>query len=885
MTHQGNTWGNVNTSKLKQLIMVIIASLFLYSCDNLGQEATVNTDSLLARAEAYMQQGQFRAALIEVRNTLQQDPQNIKANILMARLALTVGQTKSAISQLEQLKDVKDADYVFTLAEAYSNRGKYFSAKELLNENTQLASSHTGEFYLLASRASMGLKNPELAQQQADKAIAAAKGNSKLLAEALIQAAKLQVAQGNISKAQQLLDQSLEVKKTSEALVVKASIAFNEGNYETTEDLLSSALIEEPQTDIITPQRAKILGAMVQVLTKSGRSSEALIYSKLLAEARPDSQELQSRFQEAVELYKNKEFDKAEAILVEIYKTSPNDVVGRLLGIIKAMQGDLESADQYLSEHIDPETAPSEVIQLMVGTKAQLNQPQEILQLLREKVAQSPDDPKILSVYGMAQLNVGEVEEGIKTLEKTLEITPKDTKLSIVLANAYLKQGEQKRAEALLKQAYKLSPLNKDIALALNKYYLGTRQIEQAKVLNAEVLKNFEDKSFAHGLAGSLAMATQDFPKAIANFEKTNQLKPGIQEIEFALLKAYMENKDLEKAEALVTKLVDKEPNNSGYLKAMVTVAELKKAPEPALTQLDTMTDTDIQLWAPLAVLAEYHARQGNPSLAMEYAERMLARNAISDAPKNVALQVYNAAFRQGTAQGNLPIAREGLLNALQLLPNNVTLMSRLANIEIQEENYGEAQKLITQIEAAAPPAGLAEELKGNIALKKRDFSKAHEQFQASWMQTPTDGVANKIYLLKGETNDEPDQFLEEWIEKLPSSEQAITRKAMKLQSEGQDAKAIVWYRKALEVTPNALAPLNNLAWLLRESSPSESLQLAEKGASIYGNNAAMLDTFGWILLKTGNTQKAQAMLKRAHELAPDNPEIKKHYDQALNAG
>ena len=52
--------------------------------------------SHITRAETYSQQGQFRSALLEVKNAIQKDPNNVDHIVRLADLYLQIGAAKEA---------------------------------------------------------------------------------------------------------------------------------------------------------------------------------------------------------------------------------------------------------------------------------------------------------------------------------------------------------------------------------------------------------------------------------------------------------------------------------------------------------------------------------------------------------------------------------------------------------------------------------------------------------------------------------------------------------------------------------------------------------------------------------------------------------------------
>ena len=79
----------------------------------------------------------------------------------------------------------------------------------------------------------------------------------------------------------------------------------------------------------------------------------------------------------------------------------------------------------------------------------------------------------------------------------------------------------------------------------------------------------------------------------------------------------------------------------------------------------------------------------------------------------------------------------------------------------------------------------------------------------------------------------------------------------------------------------NNIEALNNTAWLYGESNDPRALPLAEKAAQLAPQNAAVLDTYGWLLSRAKQKQAALTALRRAAELAPQSQDIQAHLKEA----
>lgn len=90
-------------------------------------------------------------------------------------------------------------------------------------------------------------------------------------------------------------------------------------------------------------------------------------------------------------------------------------------------------------------------------------------------------------------------------------------------------------------------------------------------------------------------------------------------------------------------------------------------------------------------------------------------------------------------------------------------------------------------------------------------------------------------------------------------------------------------FESILQDDPNHSGALNGLGYLLAEQEKEldRALDLVAKALKLHPDDAAIIDSLGWILYKKGNHQEAAKVLAKAHQLLKD-PEISAHFIEAL---
>ena len=76
---------------------------------------------------------------------------------------------------------------------------------------------------------------------------------------------------------------------------------------------------------------------------------------------------------------------------------------------------------------------------------------------------------------------------------------------------------------------------------------------------------------------------------------------------------------------------------------------------------------------------------------------------------------------------------------------------------------------------------------------------------------------------------------------------------------------------------------LNNLSFLLQETDPEESLQLAKQASSLAPQSAELKDTLAMALLKSGDLAQARKVMDKVLSMRPDNPTFRYHKAMILD--
>lgn len=850
------------------LIAIAAINAGCHRADTDTPEQKVN--SHLERAENYRQQGQYRAAIIEARNAIEAAPQDSRGTIEMATLLNDLNQGKQALHVLEPLAASADRAVVIARADALLSQGKSRSALEYL----QAHSSKDADIQLRIARAQAGVGMIDEAQ-----ATFATLANSTQATQAKLQQAHLYASAGNMAAADEILEQILQKDpNVVEALALSAKLAETRGDLEGAEALLSRALINLPQTDVITPIKATVLQQLIPILTKLGRSSESLVYAKALADADPQGSILQDKFKEGVEAFKAGKLTEAETLLSEVYEQTRNDYAGLLLGMIKYNKKDFTGAAALLGENADPEVAPDMALKALANAELSLGQPGKLLELFGPDEQKHIKDPELKALIAIALVQSGKRSEGEKLLSEVLQENTANTSIKAIAARHYLVSNQADKAIKTLEDGA-TKPADNTLTRLLIGAYVQAGKLDAALRAAQNLAATTPEQAANYHILGHTALLADQYAIGEKALQKALTLQPDFAPALLDTARLNLSRRQAQPALDIFQRLIRANGEDVAAIKGFITAQEMlgTKGGDAIEKGVLELANTNTAR----AVIAEYYLRNQR----LEDAHRLLS--AIEVAPGNSYPVYVKQMYALSEASRLLKIkdfnnANQVVMDGLRLNPRNTNLLALLGHVALASGSTKEAEKIIDQLAQIEPSAPALVDLRASYALAAGDPAKATQQLRTFWNSTRTDQAAMKLYQALAKNNPESaTQFLSEWQTALPNSDGPLLLRALQFERNGNTEQAAKLYEETLKRNASNALALNNLALIYFTKNDSRALALAEKAYALQPKNPAVLDTYGWILVGSKQREKGVSLLQQAAALAPDSTEIADHLRHA----
>ena len=514
------------------------------------------------------------------------------------------------------------------------------------------------------------------------------------------------------------------------------------------------------------------------------------------------------------------------------------------------------------------ETDPESLLALGNAYR-RLNRPEEAGAAFERAAALAPGDERAALMAALMLAARDREAEAMEMAEQAVQRVRQPLDLLRLVADlrarAAARAGDPEEARrhrqlaiAALRRVLAARPGDHALRMALGDLLILTDQPEEA-------LREFRRVEAADpDMKRRLALrfiAAGDVPTAIARLEALAAAEPRNSQIHHYLGELYALQKARDKAARAFRAAI---AGDAPEATAFVRLAGLLAA-EDSAAALETLRDGQRRFPADLRIAearAQIHLFRREFAEALAVAEWIENQVAAED-PDTVSPALWVRSAYVFTQAGRVEAAVERLDRAMKAEPLAVELFVRLAAAPPADaEDHDRARNVLDALDAArkevltAMYSGLFEHFVKRHAAAVRRFDEALERAQRQ--PDSAELLTSSFYFWFGAA----------------------------LERDGNMDRAAEMLLKAIELDPDHHEAQNYLAysWADRGLQLDRALDLVRRALEKDPENAAYIDTLGWIYFRQGRFEEALAELRRAAEIEPEEPEILDHYGDALHA-
>jgi tetratricopeptide (TPR) repeat protein len=226
---------------------------------------------------------------------------------------------------------------------------------------------------------------------------------------------------------------------------------------------------------------------------------------------------------------------------------------------------------------------------------------------------------------------------------------------------------------------------------------------------------------------------------------------------------------------------------------------------------------------------------------------------------------------------------RKSFDKSLELDKEYVPSMVRLAELESREGNLEKALELAPEIDGKRPKFSARRMLAGDAYVRAKQFKKALIEYDAGLKKVDAGSLTIRRFNAQRQAED-LDKALaghQVWVDR--KNEAAVHHVlASNYISSKRYSDAIRESEKLLKTGQKNPVLLNNLAWLYSEKKDPRAVEYGKTALERAPKSAAVMDTVGWIMLKSDDANQGTELLRKENEVAPKQGDIGYYYAIAL---
>lgn len=854
-------------------------------------------DELLADARRYREQNDPKAAIIQLKNVVQQQPDHGAARLMLGQVYLDTGDTVSAEKELRRARDlgVPADDVLPALGKSILLQGQF---QRLLDEIAE--DPGNAESLALRGQALLGLDRRDEARALFERALKIKSG----LADATLGLAKVALIADKSEQARELLDRAIAQNPDSvDSLRLK-------GDMQRIENDPAAARKTYERILEVKPNNAQAHIDLANLAIEENRLAEARQQIKLARKAQPNN--VLIFYTQALLDFREKHYKAALEQVQLVLKTVPDHMPAVLLaGAVTGALGMDTQAEQYLGRFLQANPNHLYATKLLATVELRNGKRDEAMKLMQAALKEAPDDPDLLAMAGDAEMRAHNFAQSAAYFEKASAIKPERSDLRLGHGLSRLHLGENAKAVEELERAAEEDGQGANrAAMLLVLSHLRGKQFDKAMAV-VDGLSSKGDSAMLQNLRASVLLARSDVDGARAAFMKALSLDPtylfaldNLANLDIAEKKPDDARKRYESAlaqdrknAALMTSLARLEarlgktaeaarwleqaarenPDDKAVARQLAAYYIQTRNKEKALTLAQKLQASDTADPATLALLAEAQILNGQNDAALESYERLAGMQ-----PKSAAVHIRIAGLQLAAKRSD--DALQAARKAVKADPDSTEALLLQHALLIDKKAFREAMAAAQSLQTRHADWPLGFKLEGDALMAQQKPAEAAQRYERALQAGPSGPIVIALHMAltaAGKQQDAAAQ-MRQWLDKQPGDVATRMYYASTLAGEGNHKAANQQYEHILRKVPDNPVTLNDYAWSLLQSKDARALEYAEKAYKLAPKTPAIADTLAAVLLDKGDTARALPLLKSATEQAPAAHDIRLRFAQAL---
>ena len=890
--------------KGKLAAVAILMALGLTSCG-----FTTSDEDRIAMAESSIGEGDYRAATIQLRSVLGNNPDNLTARLMLARIMVGLNDIPTAEKEMQRAAELgATPDQIqpihFRILTAKAQYPEILAALSMDVDGLTAAQQ-----YQFRGEALLGLRNGGAAQENFRDWLQDEPGS----VDAAIGFAKARALQGAVDEATTSLQDILAAdQNNSEAWLALGIIRYRGAEYASARDAYRRSIETSHAQENMLRYIFSLIGlADSELMIKDVDAARRTIGT--LSAFAPDAPETMLQRARLAQL--DGDYFAASRALQDLLNVSPdNSRVMLLLASLQWRVGNLQQAESLLNRVVALSPDNSQARKMLAQIQLNRSNTDLAVEILEPLVAVNSNDAELYGLLAIADMQRGQSESALARLRTASELNPGDRVGAIQLAEGYVRTGDAVTAIELLEKLEFSSEAPYLRERLLMAAYRDIGQLDAAFKIADELVAINQGDNVAINLAATFYLSEDRVDVGRRLVLAAMENNPNNLQSKIMLAKLDLRDRDIVSARGLFEGIYQ---SDSGNMTALLGLAQIELESgntQIAVTYLERAREIHPAEPLPALVLANVYAREGKMQDAIQVAQDLGRMNAsdlsiirssggilfdagvFAEAAELFELATKNYPQSVGSfldlarsymSQDKFAHAQVAIQQALDLDPESIPANSLLVLVELRLGNAASAGERAAALRRKNPESASAALIEGEVYLANQEFDNAIAAFQSAGLYgAGVNAVIREVQarIAQG-TSASPEAPLLAWVESNPADITARMALAEQLQMLGQHDRALAQYEDLVERVPENTTVLNNLAWEYQNAGDlSKALQYATEARELMPYSGAIADTLGWIYHSLGDYENSVKHLRDAAALIPDNGDVLYHLAASLAA-
>lgn len=853
--------------------------------------------------------GDYEAAVVQLKNAVEAESTNISARILLGKSYLISGNPVAARKEFRIALNAgaDESSVLVPLGSAMLLQLKYEDLLDNIRPGRRSPDVESS-VWMLRGEALLGLGKLREADEAFEESVLLAPNS---VAGRLGQVS-VHLRTGNLDDAERIANEARVLAPDSvEPLFLLAEVALARGNTAEGGALLDQVLERAPGHTDARLRRATLL-------LDSGEVELALIDVQRIRVAEPNN--MQAAYLAAAALARSGDSQRAREAMQELSRAVVGldpDLLDRhpstmlVTGYVKYMQGNSEEAGQLLQRYVAIEPRHLGARKLLASIMIARGEPLSAVEVLEPVLTIHGSDPGLYRVLGRAYTVAGKHSRAARAFDRAVELDPEQTALLTERAVSNLSAGRVDEAVSDLEDVLLMDRSAKEPGYLLAQVLLGRGEFDRVLEIVDTLSEAEPDNPAVPNLAGGAWFGKGEWYASRQSFNAALKLDPEFVPARLNLGHLALIDGDIAGARAAFESILEDQPNEIGALVALATIDEREGRIAQAIEHLETARSADRGAIVAQLRLVALYIQQGEADQAMRIANDLeqvapdnvavvtaVGRARLAQGERPQALSTYRRASRlagsspvlltmvasQQRLAGDTENARWSLVQALQADSSYVPARVALARLELESGRSEESRTHVEVLREALPESPVGDQLLGDVLMEEGEYAGAAEAFSRAQSIGGSEALMLRRFaaLLDAGAATQAIAEMEQWIDLHPGGRSPRVALAYAHARAGRNADAIAVYESLLTDFPSDSEVLNNLAWLYLRIGDPRASEVAERAYKLAPSSPSVLDTFGWVLVSIGESDRGLAVLREAHSRAIGDPTIRFHLASAL---